>query len=302
MNCSLGTVPSVMADYNLPLHIAAIFIVLASSVAGVCVPLMISHCSCNSRCKFALVFGKHVGTGALLSLAFIHLLAPAFEALSSSCLPEPWTGYPFAALFSMVASMTMHGIDTFLRTHAVGAVDLSNGSHSHSHVMLILDTPSKSNAMISAYILEFGLTLHSVVIGMTVGVANMETLISLLVALSIHQFFEGVALGSTIVSAKFQLRVECVLAFIFGLSAPVGIAIGIGLHSSYDTSSVTAVLLSGTFDSLSAGIVLYVVFVQMIGLEFAQDLCTSSHFVQKILLFASIWIGIAVMAGLGVWL
>ena len=41
MNCSLGTVPSVMADYNLPLHIAAIFIVLASSVAGVCVPLMI---------------------------------------------------------------------------------------------------------------------------------------------------------------------------------------------------------------------------------------------------------------------
>ena len=46
----------------------------------------------------------------------------------------------------------------------------------------------------SVYMIEFGITVHSVFIGLAAGVVGTDDLKALLVALSFHQFFEGVAL------------------------------------------------------------------------------------------------------------
>jgi zinc transporter 1/2/3 len=51
-------------------------------------------------------------------------------------------------------------------------------------------------------VLETGIALHSVLIGIALGVSNSPcTIKPLLAALTFHQFFEGVALGSCLLQA-----------------------------------------------------------------------------------------------------
>jgi hypothetical protein len=49
----------------------------------------------------------------------------------------------------------------------------------------------------------------------------------------------------------------------YQLITPIGIAIGIGLHSVYNPNSSAALLSSGVLDSISAGILVYAGLVEM---------------------------------------
>ena len=170
----------------------------------------------------------------------------------------------------------------------------------HSHGLLIDSTAERT---VGAYILEFGLTAHSVIIGITVGVASHSDLVSLIPALTFHQFFEGFALGARLASCHFSLANEAVLAVIYSSSAPIGIAIGIGVANSYEPNSTRALLTQGTFDSVSAGILLYVAFVQMLAYEFAEDYKKCGRqWTKKVSLYLAMWCGAAVMAVIGKWL
>ncbi len=58
-------------------------------------------------------------------------------------------------------------------------------------------------------VLETGIALHSVLIGIALGVSNSPcTIRPLLVALTFHQFFEGVALGSCLLQASFTTELR----------------------------------------------------------------------------------------------
>ncbi|GAA97449.1 uncharacterized protein L969DRAFT_94496 [Mixia osmundae IAM 14324] len=49
---------------------------------------------------------QHFSSGVIIATAFIHLLAPAFEELSSPLLEGTfWAAYPFAALISMISML-----------------------------------------------------------------------------------------------------------------------------------------------------------------------------------------------------
>jgi hypothetical protein len=48
-------------------------------------------------------FAKYFGSGVIIATAFIHLLAPAFEALGSECLSGAWTDYSWAPAIAMAA-------------------------------------------------------------------------------------------------------------------------------------------------------------------------------------------------------
>jgi zinc transporter 1/2/3 len=51
--------------------------------------------------------------------------------------------------------------------------------------------------------------------------------------------------------------VPIVAAVVYGLSTPIGIAVGLGIRSTYNPGSTTASIVSGVLDSLSAGILIY---------------------------------------------
>ncbi|KAL3454391.1 Zinc/iron permease [Aspergillus insuetus] len=102
-------------DFNgaLPLRISSIFVILLGSLAGILLPLLarpsttflsptpqtpspISKSTSTFRIPQPLLFAlKHFGSGILLATAFIHLLAPASEALRNPCLTGVVTEYPW---------------------------------------------------------------------------------------------------------------------------------------------------------------------------------------------------------------
>ena len=53
--------------------------------------------------------------------------------------------------------------------------------------------------------------------------------------------------------ASFRSWGYALMAFIFTITTPVGIAIGIGIQSTYNANSLNALIVQGIFDSVSAG-------------------------------------------------
>lgn len=121
----------------------------------------------------------------------------------------------------------------------------------------------------SVFILEFGVIFHSVLIGLTLAVAGDEFTI-LFVVLVFHQTFEGLGIGSRLASIPWpQSRqwTPFILALAYGLSTPVAIGAGLGVRNVYPPESRTTLIVSGVFDSISAGILIYAGLVELIGHE-----------------------------------
>jgi zinc transporter 1/2/3 len=83
-------------------------------------------------------------------------------------------------------------------------------------------------------------------------VASGKEFTTLLIALCFHQFFEGLALGSTIVAADFSSKAKRILmAMIYGITTPLGIAIGIAVRSTYSPTSPSGLLTQGILEAIS---------------------------------------------------
>jgi len=162
----------------------------------------------------------------------------------------------------------------------------------------------KRSRVIGTYILEFGIALHSVIIGISLGTTVGAEFVSLLIALLFHQFFEGVALGGRIASLSFSRSSKSpwLLSAWFAISTPLGIALGIGIRSTYNGASITALLVQGIFDSCSAGILLYTAMVQLMSAELnANKTFRESSKDNQVVQFLALWMGAAAMAVVGKW-
>jgi zinc transporter 1/2/3 len=124
-------------------------------------------------------------------------------------------------------------------------------------------------ALLSA---EAGFTVHSLFIGVTLGVAADAELRSLLVALCFHQFFEGVALGARLLDSTYSGAAQASLALLFAAAAPIGIGAGAGAISQggLNTSGASYLLTQGVSDGLCAGILLHIGFAMLIR-DFPKD-------------------------------
>jgi zinc transporter 1/2/3 len=59
-------------------------------------------------------------------------------------------------------------------------------------------------------------------------------------------------------------------ACLYGLTTPIGIAVGLGARTTYNPNSTTASIVSGVLDALSSGILIYTGLVEV--LSYASDL------------------------------
>ncbi|KAL9267054.1 Zinc transporter 8-like protein [Drosera capensis] len=90
-------------------------------------------------------------------------------------------------------------------------------------------------------VLELGIMVHSVIIGIALGASqSLWTIKPLMAELVFHQFFEGMGLGGCITQAKFESKAMAIMAFFFSLTTPLGVAIGIGISNVYSENSPTA--------------------------------------------------------------
>jgi hypothetical protein len=73
--------------------------------------------------------------------------------------------------------------------------------------------------------------------------------------------FEGLGLGSRLAYLPLPERLNWVPflgAVVYAVMTPIGVAIGLGVRTTYDAESEAAQIVSGVLDALSAGILLLV--------------------------------------------
>ncbi|UJR27588.1 hypothetical protein I4U23_008869 [Adineta vaga] len=173
----------------------------------------------------------------------------------------------------------------------------------HHHHGLAFQNDNQQNK-ISTYLLEFGIALHSVLIGLTLGTTT-DSFVALFIALCFHQFFEAIALGAQIANLKSTSTKSAIFMVIFfSLTTPLGIGIGIGIHSgTYNPKSVSYLLSTGILDSFSAGILIYVALVNLITAEMGANAHAfhNSSRRLKFVYFVALYLGAAAMAVIGRW-
>ncbi|THV87489.1 Zinc/iron permease [Aureobasidium pullulans] len=373
-------------DYNMPLHVFALFLILVLSTLACSFPLLVRRVPRMPVPRQFLFLSRHFGTGVLIATAFVHLLPTAFTSLTDPCLPPFWNqGYPaMAGFIAMISVMLVVGIEMFFATkgaghshsseyvtpgeqhedmtplrrgsrdacsrpshrrsdsyrpfsqaqigseedaaeamalqdasqwqenenyndteplapkgrlstdtgsgnsdldldeldpHMDGHGELSNG-HAHAVEPSLERTGSPSDhqqqqkMLLQCLLLEAGILFHSVFIGMAVSVATGTSFIVLLVAISFHQTFEGLALGSRIAAITiFPKRSPrpWLMALAYGTTTPVGQAIGLLVHNLYDPFSQTGLLMVGIMNAISSGLLLFAGLVELLAEDFLSD-------------------------------
>ncbi|KAI0507181.1 hypothetical protein KFK09_013302 [Dendrobium nobile] len=282
-------------DKPLFLKSIALVSILAAGAVGVLIPILgrsVAFLHPEHDLFFAI---KSFAAGVILATALIHILPEAFKRLTSPCLPaDPWQSFPFAGFVAMMSAMGTMTVDSFAtgyyrRSHFIKAqpVDdnddvggnaeaaLANTGHVHTAGG---GSPAQDASMaekirhrVISQVLELGIVVHSVIIGVSLGTSeSAKTIKPLVGALSFHQFFEGVGLGGCIVQANFRGRATVIMAIFFSLTAPFGIALGIAISSSYNANSSTALIIEGVFDAASAGILIYMSLVDLLAADFTN--------------------------------
>lgn len=92
-------------DYDLPLHIGALFIILGVSAGACALPIIALRVPQLRIPPNALFLFRHFGTGVLIATAFVHLFPTAFISLTDPCLPPFFNDqYPaFAGAIALAA-------------------------------------------------------------------------------------------------------------------------------------------------------------------------------------------------------
>ena len=166
-------------------------------------------------------------------------------------------------------------------------------AHSNSHL----------ESVVGALSTEFSLTLHSVLVGITVGVVPDAELSVLIVALAFHQFFEGITLGARLDKAQLSPCTLLAGVAVFALSAPVGISIGIGLaQANLAFTTTSGYLVSvGVLEAIAAGMLIHVG-SSMLTKDLPADIAAhKGKFKMAALLFA-VYTGFGAMAVIGKYL
>ncbi len=124
----------------------------------------------------------------------------------------------------------------------------------------------------------------------------------MLAALIFHQFFEGMALATVVVESDFRSKLVPIFMVVFySLTTPIGVAIGFGVHRTYDGNATGTILSQGILDALAAGILIYDSLVNIITPHIACPRFREGTLPQQMAQMASLWLGAAVMAVIGKW-
>ncbi|KAL7210814.1 hypothetical protein ACSBR2_013814 [Camellia fascicularis] len=330
--CSLESSDCVDKSKALPLKIIAIASILVTSMIGVSSPLLTRSIPVLRPDRSLFVIVKAFAAGIILATGFMHVLPDSFDMLSSSCLPEkPWHNFPFSgfvAMFSAIGTLMVDSIATSLysqRNRGGGGVIPENsevvveggdeeeevggghfhGHHHHHHHGAAVKEGSQAAQLLRyrvvAMVLELGIIVHSIVIGLALGASNNTcTIKPLVAALCFHQMFEGMGLGGCILQAEYKLMKKAVMAFFFAVTTPFGIALGMALSNSYRENSPSSLITVGLLNAASAGLLIYMALVDLLAADFMGPKLQASIHLQ-IKSYVAVLLGAGLMSLMAKW-
>nr|AYW01686.1 IRT1 protein [Morus alba] len=296
----------------LKFKLIAIASILIASLAGVLLPLFTRSIPALQPDKNPFSVVKAFASGVILATGYMHVLPDSFDCLNSPCLPEtPWRKFPFATFVAMPSAVATLMVDSFSMSYyrkqfprqvAEEEAKINGGSEmlghvGHGHGKVEEGACGKGSNLIRhrvvAQVLELGIVVHSVVIGLSMGASdNPCTIRPLIAALCFHQLFEGMGLGGCILQAEYGIKMKAIMVFFFSFTTPFGIALGIGLSNVYSDNSPTALIVVGLLNACSAGLLNYMALVELLASDFMGSKLQASVKLQ-------IWSYSAVLLGAG---
>ena len=160
--------------------------------------------------------------------------------------------------------------------------------HHHQHVVL-------DHSSLRSYLLILALTFHSVFEGLAIGLQQVTgQLFSIFVAVMIHKAVMAFSLGLTIAqSPRITRRMFAASILVFSLASPFGMAIGIALTDM--EASLGRDVANGMLQGLSGGTFLYITFFEVLPSELGAD-CPNDY--SRMIKFLFVIIGYSCICGI----
>ncbi|KAG4091774.1 Zinc/iron permease [Neocallimastix lanati (nom. inval.)] len=159
-----------------------------------------------------------------------------------------------------------------------------------------------SHKQMVSYLLEIGISLHSVLIGFAFGTNFDDDINYLLIALMIHQFFEGIALSTIFIEAKFKNMIAPILMVIFySITMPLGGVGGLLIYSINSSNTTIMTSIQGILDSIAAGLLIYDSLVNILSHYTSSKHWDETGKYSKIVQIFSFYLGCVCMALIGIW-
>ena len=138
----------------------------------------------------------------------------------------------------------------------------------------------------------------SFIVGLTLGVASNSAFVSLFIVFVFHQFFEGLGMGARLsdLPVPSSSLLPWLGAALFTLTTPIGIAVGIAIHSTFNGQSFQAALSIGILDTTASGILLYSSFIELLAHDFIFNPDMQSTPLKRVLYNVGwLYLGVAIM-------
>ncbi|KZT18786.1 Zinc/iron permease [Neolentinus lepideus HHB14362 ss-1] len=153
----------------------------------------------------------------------------------------------------------------------------------------------RKRVVVGILVLQLGIMIHSLVIGLTLAITSGGGFTSLVFAIIFHQLFEGLSLGIRIAQMStsspsdshlhknsdghnhehhdpWYLRfLKPTLMALFAMTTPLGMMLGILLFSSSSAAQDSLTLIRGVMCAVSAGMLIYAATVEMLAADFVMD-------------------------------
>ncbi|EFW15107.1 conserved hypothetical protein [Coccidioides posadasii str. Silveira] len=305
-------------NYNVPYRIGSLFAILITSGIAVFAPVLWKRFSPSTASASAFLIIKQFGTGVMVATAFIHLLTHAQLTFANRCLGR--LQYEATATAIMMAGLFL----TFLleyfghrvmasrirpesdREGSVSSSTQQANQKDSSTTCAVAPEMSHQHAprsdKLSVILMEAGIVFHSIILGLTLVVAGDSAYTPLFIVIIFHQMFEGLALGSRIADlAKMATGMKLIMATIFTLITPIGMAIGLGVRKTFNGNDRSTIIAIGTLDSFSAGILTWASLVNMWGHDWIYGEFRQTGVMKTCLGMLSLLLGMIAMAVLGKW-
>lgn len=191
---------------------------------------------------------------------------------------------------------TFHN-SSFLHGHLPDSREPLLKRHRETHEHFVPESPDSNSisvpchqvqdASLRVYILILALSVHSVFEGLALGlITEVGRLAQIAVAIVIHKSILAFSLGVNLVQHKMPTKTIIISAFLFSIMSPIGIGIGIAVLRSL--SQLSSSLISGILQGIANGTFLFITFFEI----FQQELDGNGNRLLKVL---SMLIGFSVV-------
>lgn len=229
--------------------------------------------------------------GVFLATAMLHIIVDAQEAVEEGLeAAKQKTTFPVAnaaILAGILIIMLFEQFTSFVESSTSGESQnlLANtkssvlpmrGSNQQRETDIITEATSSGPSSVNSLILVLAVSIHSIFEGLAIGLQTSSTAVyRLLLAVSFHKIIVTVSLGLQIARIKRKLVFAIIFGIVYSSAAPLGVFIGSMVASNTDDLTV------GIMQSLACGTFIYVAAFEILPEELrspkrSRSLCVGS--------------------------